>query len=141
MKYIFSLLFVLTSILSFGQYQYYGRSGPGATLSFRQLQTVDIPNLSSIYQPLLVSGTSIKTINGVSILGSGDITISPGVPSTRTINTTSPLLGGGDLSADRTFTIANAAADGTTKGAASFTASDFDATARSEERRVGKECR
>lgn len=48
---------------------------------------------------------------------------------TRAINTTSPLAGGGDLSADRTLSIANAAADGSTKGAASFTANDFDATA------------
>lgn len=49
------------------------------------------------------------------------------VPTTRTISTTSPLSGGGDLSANRTLAIANAAADGSTKGAASFTANDFDA--------------
>ena len=48
------------------------------------------------------------------------------VPTTRTISTTSPLSGGGDLSADRTLSIANALADGTTKGAAAFTANDFD---------------
>lgn len=48
------------------------------------------------------------------------------VPSTRLINTTSPLAGGGNLSADRTISIANAAADGTTKGAATFTAADFN---------------
>jgi hypothetical protein len=35
------------------------------------------PDLSG-YQPLLVSGTNIKTINGTSILGSGDITITSG---------------------------------------------------------------
>jgi hypothetical protein len=46
--------------------------------------------------------------------------------STRTISTTSPLSGGGDLSADRTLTIADAVADGTTKGASTFTASDFN---------------
>ncbi|HTH58251.1 MAG TPA: hypothetical protein VL728_19530 [Cyclobacteriaceae bacterium] len=51
-----------------------------------------------------------------------------GVPTTRNINTTSPLSGGGNLSADRTLSIANAAADGSTKGAASFTANDFDAS-------------
>lgn len=50
------------------------------------------------------------------------------VPTTRTISTTSPLSGGGNLSADRTLTIADAVADGTTKGAASFTASDFNST-------------
>lgn len=50
------------------------------------------------------------------------------VPTSRTISTTSPLSGGGDLSANRTISIANAAADGTTKGAASFIANDFDAS-------------
>lgn len=49
-------------------------------------------------------------------------------PLTRTISTTSPLSGGGDLSANRTLTIADAVADGTTKGAASFTASDFNSS-------------
>jgi hypothetical protein len=44
------------------------------------------------------------------------------------ISTTSPLSGGGDLSANRTLSISDAAADGTTKGAATFTASDFNAT-------------
>jgi hypothetical protein len=39
-----------------------------------------------------------------------------------------PLSGGGDLSANRTIAIADAAADGTTKGAATFAAADFNAT-------------
>lgn len=51
------------------------------------------------------------------------------VPSSRLINTTLPLLGGGDLSADRTLSIQDAVADGTTKGAASFTAADFNSLA------------
>lgn len=42
------------------------------------------------------------------------------------INTTSPLGGGGDLSANRTLTIQDAAANGLTKGAATFNASDFN---------------
>ena len=50
------------------------------------------------------------------------------VPNTRLISTTSPLSGGGDLSADRTLSIQDAAADGTTKGASTFTANDFNAT-------------
>jgi hypothetical protein len=49
------------------------------------------------------------------------------VPNTRTISTTSPLSGGGNLTSDRTLSISDAAADGTTKGAATFTASDFNA--------------
>lgn len=48
------------------------------------------------------------------------------VATTRTISTTSPLTGGGDLSANRTFAINNAAADGSTKGAASFATEYFD---------------
>lgn len=50
------------------------------------------------------------------------------VLTSRLINTTSPLSGGGDLSADRTLIIANAVADGSTKGAASFNANDFDSS-------------
>jgi len=36
----------------------------------------------TLYQPLLVSGTNIKTINGTTILGSGDLVVSGGVPYT-----------------------------------------------------------
>lgn len=48
------------------------------------------------------------------------------VRSTRRINTTSPLSGGGNLSADRTLSIANAQADGENKGAATFRSDHFD---------------
>jgi nitrogen fixation protein len=50
------------------------------------------------------------------------------VTNARTISTNSPLSGGGDLTTDRTLSIADAAADGATKGAASFSASDFNST-------------
>jgi hypothetical protein len=50
------------------------------------------------------------------------------VSSTRTISTTAPLSGGGNLSANRTLSIADAAADGTTKGAAAFVPNDFNAS-------------
>lgn len=46
--------------------------------------------------------------------------------STRTISTTSPLAGGGDLSANRTLTIANAKADNATLGAATFDSTYFN---------------
>ncbi len=49
------------------------------------------------------------------------------VATSRTLSTSSPLSGGGDLSANRTLSIADAAADGSTKGAAAFTAADFNA--------------
>lgn len=50
------------------------------------------------------------------------------VKNTRLISTTLPLSGGGDLSANRTLSIADAAADASTKGAATFTAADFNAS-------------
>ncbi len=47
-------------------------------------------------------------------------------PASRTISTTSPLAGGGALTGNLTLSIANAAANGTTKGAATFRAADFN---------------
>jgi hypothetical protein len=55
---------------------------------------------------------------------SGLLGYTPASEST-TISTTSPLSGGGNLSANRTLSIQDAAADGTTKGAATFVANDF----------------
>lgn len=86
----------------------------------------------------LFSGTTGKLLkratgNGLVKLTAGvQGTANPGVdfvaPAT-TITATPPLTGGGDLSANRTIGIADAAADGTTKGAATFAANDFNATA------------
>jgi len=61
-----------------------------------------------------------KTASLATILGYTPVT------NARTISTTSPLSGGGDLTANRTLSIADAVADGTTKGAATFNASDFN---------------
>lgn len=76
-----------------------------------------------------VTGKVIKD-SGITLSGTntGDQTLSGlgGVPTTRTVSTTSPLSGGGDLSADRTLSIADAVADGATKGAAAFTTNDFN---------------
>jgi hypothetical protein len=60
-------------------------------------------NYSEYAQPLLVSGTNIKTINGTSVLGSGDIEISGGLTSfnTRTGDVT---LGSGDVTDALGFT-------------------------------------
>jgi hypothetical protein len=49
-------------------------------------------------------------------------------PTSRTISTLSPLTGGGDLTGNLTLSIANAAADATTKGASTYTAADFNAS-------------
>lgn len=46
--------------------------------------------------------------------------------TSRTISTTSPLAGGGDLSANRTLTIANGKADNSTKGAVTMDSSYFN---------------
>ena len=67
----------------------------------------------------------LKTDTGWAMVGSG-FNIDDYVPVTRSINTTSPLSGGGDLSTDRTLTIANAQADGENKGAATFRSDHFD---------------
>lgn len=48
------------------------------------------------------------------------------VPSSRNINTTSPLQGGGALNTDLTLSILNAKADASTRGAATFNANHFD---------------
>lgn len=64
------------------------------------------------------------------LLSNADYTIfNNKVSTTRTISTTLPLQGGGNLSANRTLSITDAGADGTTKGAATFAVADFDATA------------
>ena len=75
-----------------------------------------------------VTDAQLVVIGNTSGTNTGDQTLSGlgGVATTRTISTTTPLSGGGDLSANRTLSIADAVADGTTKGAATFTASDFN---------------
>lgn len=65
------------------------------------------------------------TTTGVlSIASAGTDFVAPGT----TISTTSPLTGGGDLSTNRTFAINDAAADGSTKGAAAFNSTNFSAS-------------
>lgn len=67
----------------------------------------------------LIAGTNI----GLSADGSGGVTITASaggsgiVPATRAINTTAPLTGGGDLSADRTLAISNFTGDSGSGGA------------------------
>ncbi len=69
----------------------------------------------------VITGTSSGT-------NTGDQDLSSLALKATTISTNSPLTGGGDLSTNRTFAINDAAADGTTKGASTFAASDFNAT-------------
>lgn len=74
-------------------------------------------------QAAITAGTGITVTTGVVAIAT-----TYQIPTARSISTTSPLSGGGDLSADRTLTIANAAADGTTKGAAAFNSTNFSAS-------------
>lgn len=62
-------------------------------------------------QATLVSGTNIKTINGTTVLGSGDITISGGSGVTD-VTATSPLASTGGTNPDISITQANATDDG-----------------------------
>lgn len=96
---------------------------PTASASNRGvLSTGDWTNFNN-KQNLLVSGTNIKTINGTSVLGSGNITTPSG--TITSITASSPLTGG-TITSTGTIGISDAAADGITKGAATFTASDFN---------------
>lgn len=54
---------------------------------------------SSTYQTILVSGTSIKTVNSTSLLGSGDVAVQPTLVSGTNIKTVNgnSLLGSGDV--------------------------------------------
>ena len=68
-----------------------------------------------------VTDANLTTLANTSGTNTGDQTLSGlgGVPTTRTISTTAPLSGGGDLSANRTLSIATA--NTTTTGALSST--------------------
>jgi hypothetical protein len=61
---------------------------------------------ASTYQTKLVSGTSIKTVNSTSLLGSGDVAVQPTLVSgtnIRTVNSNS-LLGSGNIAVQATLT-------------------------------------
>ena len=78
---------------------------------------------------LVVAGSNVNfSLSGTTLSINAKTDTNTATPTTRTISTTSPLAGGGDLSANRTLTIADAAADGGTKGVASFYPGDFDST-------------
>ena len=45
----------------------------GYNLTYNGRQTQDLLDLIETKQPILISGETIKTINGISLLGEGDI--------------------------------------------------------------------
>ena len=96
--------------------------GGTVTGTFTDLQGITSSDTASMLTNYLRTGVAASTYLTQSNASSTY------TPLTRSISTTSPLSGGGDLSANRTLTIADAAADGSTKGAASFTAADFNAS-------------
>lgn len=97
-------------------------------------RTVTIPNAdSTTVQPDAgVSNNFLTAISSSGVISKAQPTISniASFNYVASVATTSPLSGGaaGSSGAILTLTIANAIADGATKGAASFTATDFDTT-------------
>lgn len=55
--------------------------------------------LNYTYQTILISGTTIKTVNSTSLLGSGDVSVQPTLVSGTNIKTVNgnSLLGSGDI--------------------------------------------
>lgn len=102
--------------------------GSGGAVSSVFGRTGAVVAVSGDYEADEVTNTPAGTIAATDVQAAVNELDTEKVPTSRTISTTSPLSGGGDLSANRTITIADAAADGSTKGAASFTANDFNAS-------------
>ena len=101
-------------------------TGAVQTLTTGALGTAPAFNSAGTTHTLNIPQASTASVTAGLLSNTDYTTFNNKVATTRSISTTAPLSGGGDLSADRTLTIADAVADGATKGAASFTASDFN---------------
>src|SRR5690349_21806825 len=100
-------LFLLISLIGRAQYDPWGVRGVEITTlkvtgltagtasdSFLVVNSGILKRLSSsIYQQALVSGSNIKTINGTSILGSGNITVTGTQTIQQTVNNGNVLTG------------------------------------------------
>lgn len=136
MKIRLLLLFLILSVslhaqtVNYTQYNNYDASGSaisGRTWVFNNHFYIKLG--STIYQLDQQAGAvaSVFGRTGAVTAQSGDYA-SFYVPLTRTISTTGPLSGGAALSSNLTLSIADAAADGATKGAATFNSSDFNSS-------------
>ena len=84
------------------------------------ISTTDITNWNS-KQAALVSGTNIKTINGTSLLGSGNITISGGLQNLVDGSATGSVRGIGTTAEDSSYTIGSyAVAEGNSTKAVGY---------------------
>jgi|GEM_PF-2214110 len=98
----------------------FGRTG-AVTAQTGDYTTAQVTEITNLY---FTNARAVTALTGQNV--SLFVNDAGYVQSSRTLSTTAPLSGGGDLSANRTLSIADAAADGTTKGAATFNASDFN---------------
>lgn len=99
----------------------------GSTKGAATFTAADFNSTLGVISIDYTNSTAASVVNKGFLTSTDWSTFNNKVATTRSISTTAPLTGGGDFSSDRTFAISNAAADGTTKGAAAFTAADFDA--------------
>ncbi len=98
----------------------------GSTKGASSFTAADFNASSGLISIDYTNGTSATTSVKGFLTSTDWTTFNNKVATSRSISTTSPLSGGGDLSANRTLSIADAAADGTTKGASTYTAADFN---------------
>lgn len=102
-----------TTLLGSGDLVVSGSGGPAAwgSITGTLSSQTDLNSALNGKQNTLVSGTNIKTVGGITLLGSGDIPVTGGGGVVNQINTTAPLTGGASA-ATVTIALANGTANG-----------------------------